>query len=114
MLAEAKCLALIMYMEARNQNERTKALVASVAIERAKQENKDVCSSMRKPRAYSWLWDGVSTKVDSKLVAELGKLAELQLKHPAILGRYYFNECIYGKRFKTDNKVIRSEKLCFY
>ena len=41
------CLSLIMYMEALNQGDYTKALVADVAIERAKQEELSVCQSMK-------------------------------------------------------------------
>lgn len=109
-----KCLSLIMYMEARNQSDRTKALVASVAIERAKQEELSVCESMRKPRSYSWVWKKQPSKIDKVLLDSFDKLALKELKQPTLVGRYYFNECSAGKKFKTENKLLKSGKLCFY
>ena len=108
------CLSLIMYMEALNQSDYTKALVADVAIERAKQEELSVCQSMKKKKSYSWMWDGKYTKVDRKLLEGLKPIAARELKKPVVKGRFFFNECSLGKRFRTDYKLIRSEKLCFY
>ena len=108
------CLALIIAMEARNQNDYTKSLVADIAIERAKVENVSICSSMKKPKAYSWMWDGVNTKLTSDILMEATKIARKELKSPIVTGRYFFNECTLGRRYKTQYRMIRSEKLCFY
>ena len=110
-----KCLSLIVAMEARNQSDRTKALVADVAIERAKQEGLGLCESMKKPRAYSWYWDKRSTKLSSEVLKQAEVVALRELKSPTITGRYFFNECKSPKRkYKTPNSVIKSERLCFY
>jgi hypothetical protein len=110
-----KCLSLIVAMEARNQSDRTKALVADVAIERAKQEGLGLCESMKKPRAYSWYWDKKHTKLSSEVLKQAEVVALRELKSPAITGRYFFNECKAPKRkYKTPNSVIKSERLCFY
>ena len=108
------CLSLIMYMEALNQGDYTKALVADVAIERAKQEELSVCQSMKRKKSYSGMWDGKSTKVNKKLLEGLKPIAVKELKKPVVTGRYFFNECSMGKRYKTKYKLIKSEKLCFY
>ena len=111
------CLSLIMYMEALNQGDYTKALVADVAIERAKQEELSVCQSMKRKKSYSWMWDGKNTKVDNQILKDLRQIAVSELKKPTITGRYFFNECrsaSKGRRYKTEYKLIKSEKLCFY
>lgn len=108
------CLALIIAMEARNQNDYTRSLVADVAIERAKVENVSICKSMKKKASYSWMWDGVNTKLTSEILADVTKVAFKELKSPRITGRYFFNECSLGRRYKTKYTMIRSEKLCFY
>jgi len=108
------CLTLIMYMEARSESPLTQSYVASVAIERAKQENKSICESMKTPRAYSWLWDGVNTKVNQKHFEKIKPLATRQLQSPALRGHTFFNERKLGKRFKTHNKPITSGNLIFY
>ena len=108
------CLALVMYMEAQTQSEYTQRLVASVVIERAKQEDTTICKSIKKRGAYSWMWDGRNTKVDSKALAKLQHVATQELKHPTMTGRYFFNECTLSRLWKTKYKMIRSEKLCFY
>ena len=48
-------------MEALNQSNYTKALVADVAIERASQEGFSICKSMKVKKSYSWMWDGKNT-----------------------------------------------------
>jgi hypothetical protein len=102
-------------MEARNQSDRTKALVADVAIERAKQEGLGLCESMKKPRAYSWYWDKKHTKLSSEVLKQAEVVALRELKNPTITGRYFFNECKAPERkYKTPNSIIKSEKLCFY
>lgn len=114
MTATLYCLSLVMYMEASIQSEYTQRLVASVVIERAKQEDTTICKSIKKRGAYSWMWDGKTTKVDSKALDKLQHVAQQELKHPTMTGRYFFNECTMKKRWTTKNKMIRSEKLCFY
>jgi spore germination cell wall hydrolase CwlJ-like protein len=108
------CLSLIMYMEALNQSNYTKALVADVAIERASQEGFSICKSMKVKKSYSWMWDGKNTRVNRKLLEGLKPIAVKELKKPMVTGRYFFNECTMGKRWKTKYNMIRSEKLCFY
>ena len=110
-----KCLSLVIAMEARNQSDRTKALVADVAIERAKQEGLGLCESMKKPRAYSWYWSRKHTRLKPEVLQEAEVIAIKELKSPTITGRYFFNECkAPKKRYKTPNSVIKSERLCFY
>lgn len=110
-----KCLSLVIAMEARNQSDRTKALVADVAIERAKQEGLGLCESMRKPRAYSWMWDRKRTKLEPEVLKQAEVIAIKELQKPKITGRYFFNECKAPvRKYKTPHSVIKSEKLCFY
>lgn len=108
------CLTLIIFMEASTQSDFTKSLVADVAIARAKKENLSICESMKKPKSYSWQWDGKLTKVTSKNLKPLEKIALRELKRSKIKDHFYFNACYLGKRYKTKNKMIKSEKLCFY
>ena len=110
------CLALILYMEARSEPVITQQLVASVALERAKNEKLELCSSIKKPKAYTWMWDGINTPVDktSKEYTKALKLARQALARQTLAGRLYFNNCTLGRRWKTSYKVIRSGKLCFY
>ena len=108
------CLALVVYMESRGEALITQHYVASVAIQRAEQEEVSVCKSMKKPRAYSWLWDGVNTKVDPKQLELSKKVAKQELQKQTLQGRLYFNECRLGKRFRTEHKMIKSGGLCFY
>ena len=108
------CLALILFMESRGESLQTQQYVASVAIERAKQEAVPLCQSMKKPRAYSWLWDGVKTKVDPKQLDALKKVAVKELANPTLKGRMYFNERRIGRRYRTSHKPIVSGNLIFY
>jgi spore germination cell wall hydrolase CwlJ-like protein len=113
-MTSLSCLALLIYMEASTQGSFTQSLVADVAIARAEKEKLSICASMRKPKSYSWMWDGKHTKVDTKKLKQLEKIALQELKRVKIRTRTYFNTCSLGKRYKTKNKMIRSEKLCFY
>lgn len=114
MSATVACLALIMFNEARGESLQTQQYVASVAIERARQEAVPLCQSMKKPRAYSWLWDGVKTKVDPKQLDTLKKVAVRELANPTLKGRMYFNERKMGRRYRTPHKPIVSGNLIFY
>ena len=113
-MTSLSCLALIIAMEATNQNEKTRTLVADAAIERAYQENLSICESMKVKATYSWYWDGKPNKIDKKVLSDITKLAIKEVKSPTYKGMIYFNECWLGKRWKTKNRMIRSEKLCFY
>ena len=113
-MTSLSCLALIIYMEASTQSSFTQSLVADVAIARAEKEKLPICSSMKKPKSYSWMWDGRNTKVKKDKLKTLEEIANKELKRNRIRTRFYFNECTLGKRFKTPNKMVRSEKLCFY
>jgi hypothetical protein len=101
-------------MEASTQGKFTQSLVADVAIARASRENLSICSSMKRPKSYSWMWDGKFTKVDKAKLKSLEAIAKQELKRDKVRKRLYFNTCNLGKRFPTENKMIKSEKLCFY
>lgn len=113
-MLDVHCIALVIYMEAQTQSIFTKSLVASVAIERAKQEDTTICKSIKKRGSYSWMWDRRNTVVKNEHLTKLYPIARKELKNPTIKGRYFFNECTLGKRWRTPYQVIRSEKLCFY
>lgn len=109
------CLALIVYMEARSEPVLAQTLVAQVVINRAKAEETTICNSMKRPRSYSFYWDGKPNLVKEKEVYdEVLKLSNRVLKQNNLENRLYFNECSLGKRFKTKYKVQRTGKLCFY
>ena len=113
-MSTLSCLALIIYMEASTETSFTQSLVADVAIARATSEQLSICQSMKRPKSYSWLWDGKATKVDKAKLKELEKVAKQELYRSKVRKRLYFNNCWMGKRFKTENKLLRSGKLCFY
>lgn len=114
-MIELGCLALVMYMESSISSVTTQAYVASVVIERAKQDKQTICKNIHRPISYSWMFDGKNTKVDQLFLHQkLYPIALAQLKKPRLVGYYYFNECRLGKRFKTKNKMIRSDTMCFY
>lgn len=112
---DIKALLLIVFMEASTQSEATQRLVASAAIARAQHEKTSIYKSMKKPKTYSWMWDGRNTKVPWDILRKrYSRLVAEELAKPSMKGRIYFNECSLGKRFKTDFKMIRSGQLCFY
>lgn len=113
-MTSAACLALLIYMEARDQSSFTQSLVADVAIARAENEKLSICESMKKPKSYSWMWDGKHTTTPAAELKKLEKVALQELKRAKIRNYLYFSNCSAGKRFKTKNKMIKSEKLCFY
>lgn len=108
------CLALILFMESRGESLQTQQYVASVAIERAKQEQSTICESMKKPRAYSWMWDRKNNRVDHKQLNALKQVAVKELAIPTLKGRMYFNEKRMGRRYRTPHKPIVSGNLIFY
>lgn len=108
------CLALAIFMEARGESSFTQSLVADVVITRAATTGKTICQEIKTPKSYSWMWDGVSTKVPEKELKKLEIVAKQELKRVKIKDRFYFSNCSAGKRFKTANKMIKSGKLCFY
>jgi spore germination cell wall hydrolase CwlJ-like protein len=103
-----------MFMEARSEPLLAQQYVASVVIERARKEEVTLCASIKKPKSYSWMWDGVNTKVPAEELKRFEMLAAEQLRKPSLSDRLYFNECSLGKRYATQFKVLRSGKLCFY
>lgn len=113
-MTSTACLALLIFMEARNQSSFTQSLVADVAIARAEAEKLSICDSIKKPKSYSWMWDGKHTVTPKASLKQLEKIALTELKRAKIKNYLYFSNCSAGKRFKTKNKMIRSEKLCFY
>lgn len=113
-MSSVACLALIVFMESRGESLLTQQYVASVAIERAKQEQTTICGSMKKPRAYSWMWDKKSTKVDQKQLDVLKVLASRELENPTLKGRLFFNERKLAKMWVTPYKPIVSGNLIFY
>ena len=109
------CLALIVYMEARSEPELAQTLVAQVAVNRAKSEGTTICKSMRKPRSYSFYWDGRRNKITEKEVySSVTKVANRVLTQDSIANRLYFNECSLGKRYKSSFKIKKVGRLCFY
>jgi len=113
-MTSVACLALIVFFESRGEPVLTQRYVASVAIERAKQENVHICTSMRKPRSYSWYWDKYSNKVDHEKLKGFEILVTKELRNQTLRGRIFFNERKMGKRFRTSNKPIVSGNLVFY
>lgn len=106
------CLALIAYMEARGESLQTKNYVIQAAYSIAEQENTTVCGTLRKRGIYSWMWDRKQTKVDKTMLVNLKKILSFRRKEG--FNRRFFNHCRLGKRFKTENRMIKSGKLCFY
>jgi hypothetical protein len=114
-MTELACLALVMYMESSISSKTTQEYVGSVVIERAYQDRQSICKNIHKPISYAWMFDGKNTKVDEQfLQKKITPIAERVLKKPRLKGYYYFNECRLGKRFKTKNKMIKSDTMCFY
>ncbi len=114
-MTELACLALVMYMESSISSATTQQYVASVVIERAHQDRQSICKNIHKPVSYSWMFDGKNTKVDEKFLhKQIYPLAKAAMKQPRLKGYSFFNECTLGKRFKTKNKMIKSDTMCFY
>ena len=110
----ATCLALIVYFEARGEPELAQRYVADVAIFRAKIEGVTVCESMRKPKAYSWVWDRKSDIIDPPQMKIVRSIAEQELKSQKIQGRKHFNEKRLGKIWNTQVKPVTVGNLIFY
>ena len=108
------CLALIVFMESRGESLQTQKYVASVAIERARQEEVTLCQSMKKPRAYSWMWDNKHTRVNKAELEKLKVVAAHELRKPSLEGRLFFHERRVGRLYRTPYKVITSGNLIFY
>ena len=113
-MSSVACLALIIYMESRGEPLQTQQYVASVAIERARQEQTTICESMKKPRAYSWMWDRKKTKVDPVKLKTMQMVANKEMRHQSLSGRLYFNERRLAKMWRTPHKPIVSGNLIFY
>ena len=113
-MSSVACLALIIYMESRGESLQTQQYVASVAIERARQEQATICESMKKPRAYSWMWDRKKTKVDPVKLKAMQVVANKEMHHQSLSGRLYFNERRLAKMWRTPHKPIVSGNLIFY
>lgn len=114
LLTELKCLTLIIAMEARNQSEKTQALVGSVAIYRAKQEHLSICQSMRKYKSYQWYWEKQRVQPKSYELKLVEPIARRELHSPTLVGRRFFNTLLLKKRFKTKFKPVKSGCLLFY
>ena len=112
-MMSATCLAMIVFFESRGEPELTQRYVASVAIERARQEQVSLCSSMRKPRAYSWYWDKKPNAV-AKELKPFEVLAVREIRKPTLTGYMYFNEYKMGRRYRTPKKLTKSGHLVFY
>lgn len=113
-MSSVACLALIIFMESRGEPLQTQQYVASVAIERARQEGATICESMKKPRAYSWMWDRRKTEIRKAKLKALQVVASNEMHHQSLTGRLYFNERRLGKLWRTARKPIVSGKLIFY
>lgn len=108
------CIALVVYMEGRNQPEITQTHLASFVIEKAIELNEPVCTTLKRKNLYSWNWDGKATPVDTKLLQDkiypvVSK--ELRRKHRSLQGYKFFNVC-KGKKFP--GRVLKSNDVCFY
>lgn len=101
-------------MEARNQSDLTKSLVASVAIHRAKVEKLSICKSMAKYKNYQWYWEKQRVPLRKYELKAVEPIASKELKQPTLVGRYFFNTVKLGKRFKTKFKPKRSGCMLFY
>jgi hypothetical protein len=101
-------------MEARNQSDRTQALVGSVAIYRAKNEHLSICQSMRKYKSYQWYWEKQRVSLKKYELKLVEPVAKRELKAPTLVGRRYFNPTTLSKRFKTKFKPVKSGCLLFY
>ena len=110
-MISASCIALVLYMEARSESFLTQSQVAYVVMNRAAKEKLTVCASIKKPRSYSWMWDGKNTPVDREWIR---KTVNKPLERNLIGNRLYFNECRLGKLWRTPYTVVRINNLCFY
>lgn len=108
------CLAMIIYFEARGESELTQRYVASVAIERAKQEQVSLCVSMKKPRSYTWVWDKKPNAVPKQSLKPFEVLAVNEMRKPTLRGYTFFNEHRMHRRYSTSNRLIKSGHLVFY
>lgn len=114
-MSSVACLALIIYFEARGEPDLAQRMVAEVAIHRAKTEDKPICKSLRSPRSYSFMWDKISNKIrDKESYEDALSIARRVLNTKNVPSRLYFNECSMGKRYKTQHKIRRVGRLCFY
>jgi hypothetical protein len=113
-MMSATCLAMIVFFESRGEPVITQRYVASVAIERAKQEQVSLCSSMRKPRAYSWYWDKKPNAVAKDSLKPFEVLAVREIRKPTLTGYMYFNEKKMLRRYATPKRLIKSGHLVFY
>jgi spore germination cell wall hydrolase CwlJ-like protein len=114
-MSSIACLALIVYFEARGEPALAQRMVAEVAVHRAKTESKPICTSLRSPKSYSFMWDKISNKIREKDAYEDAiSIARRVLSIKNVPSRLYFNECSMGKRYKTQHKIRRVGRLCFY
>ncbi len=114
-MTELACLALVMYMETSISSATTQQYAGSVVIERAHHDKQSICKNIHKPISYSWMFDGKNTKVNEAFLhKKIYPLAKAVLNKPKLKGYYFFNECSLCKRFKTKNRMIKSDTMCFY
>jgi spore germination cell wall hydrolase CwlJ-like protein len=103
-------------METRSEPISSQILAANVALTRAENEYLPVCKSMRKPKSYSFMWNKTKLVMNEPEAKETAKQVALGvLNGKRIKGYTFFNECKSKyKRFKTNVKLIKIGKLCFY
>jgi hypothetical protein len=101
-------------MEARNQSERTQALVGSVAIHRAKTEHLTICKSMSKYKSYQWYWEKQRVRLKPYELKLVEPIAKAELHSPTLVGRRFFNTTTLRKRFKTKFRPLKSGCMLFY
>lgn len=107
-------ISLVVFMEARGEPAETQQLIASFAIEAARERNISVEKSLRVKGLYSWNWDGKATPVDKTFVKDKIEpivKKELSRKTRSLSGYKYFNKCS-GRKFP--GKMLRSNNVCFY
>lgn len=111
------CLSLVVEHEARGTSFRTKHLVASVIMERAKQEKSKVCEVIYKPSAFSNLSEHKpKNQLELKSFKESNTIAKniLTGKLVPINGFTYFNVKRLGVLHNTEVKPILSDGMLFY
>ena len=108
------CIALTVYHESRNQPVPTQMAVASVVMNRAKQEHKSVCSVVKQPKQFSFVHNGRIPVPTDKHTFKLIKQRVAQNRANLSRKYTYFNHVSMGKRYQTSARPVRLAELLFY
>lgn len=111
------CLSIAIEHEARGTSFRTKNLVASVVMERAKGDKAKICKVVYEPHAFSYLKEHkphntieLKSFKESRTISEHILTGELK----PIKGFKYFNTKELGILYHTKIKPISSGGMIFY